>query len=503
MKDSPHRATKHLLGGLLVLLASAAGAFDWRDDAAGPTCDNHLTMGQLAWKSRGGDWRDVNQVAQGQRAYAARDVPEQPSPQRIEIDVTSALRASGTATGSVTLMLRAEPGSLRGQADFFSREARDSLVRPRLELKRVDDSRSQLDPAADTLLDCTSVTSLGQLPLLSVRADRSSLLRFVGHAANTSPILSARLVLTSYRQYAGGARVGVYRADMPGERPAAAPRLGLASRTLLDAGLRGQPSVLFASGFERWPWQFEWRDLTPRSQAEVVTRDPELGFEPLDGKALRVRLKRDTHLALDLRLQFGRFGIDEPEELYLRYYLRLGSDWNPSTDGGKLPGLAGTYGRGGWGHRKADGRNGWSMRGAFAARPGNADSVRGLTALATLACHARIHEATCETWGWGQGPGAVIENGRWYAVEQRVRLNTPGRADGEFEAWIDGQQVYRRDSIVYRDVPELRIETAWFDIYFGGTEKAPADMTLYLDNVVVAREYIGPMAGIVKGMPGR
>jgi hypothetical protein len=61
-------------------------------------------------------------------------------------------------------------------------------------------------------------------------------------------------------------------------------------------------------------------------------------------------------------------------------------------------------------------------------------------------------------------------------------------------AWIDGQLVFERTDVRYRVVPTLRIEELWMNVYHGGTAKAQKDMSLYIDNVVVARRYIGPMA---------
>jgi hypothetical protein len=54
-----------------------------------------------------------------------------------------------------------------------------------------------------------------------------------------------------------------------------------------------------------------------------------------------------------------------------------------------------------------------------------------------------------------------------------------------------------------RDVDHLRIETVWLNAYHGGAEKSPQDQHLYIDNVVVARRYIGPMAGKAVKSAGR
>jgi len=33
----------------------------------------------------------------------------------------------------------------------------------------------------------------------------------------------------------------------------------------------------------------------------------------------------------------------------------------------------------------------------------------------------------------------TIERDRWYCLEQMIKANTPGKADGELAAWIDGK----------------------------------------------------------------
>jgi hypothetical protein len=85
-----------------------------------------------------------------------------------------------------------------------------------------------------------------------------------------------------------------------------------------------------------------------------------------------------------------------------------------------------------------------------------------------------------------------MENNRWYAVEQYVKLNNPEAHDGIFRAWVDGQQVMEKTAIQFRRTQELKIESIWMNVYFGGVAPTPKDMTLYIDNVVVARKYIGP-----------
>ena len=74
-------------------------------------------------------------------------------------------------------------------------------------------------------------------------------------------------------------------------------------------------------------------------------------------------------------------------------------------------------------------------------------------------------------------------------------MNSPGRNDGVLKAWIDGVLVFERSDLRFRDVPELKIESLWMNVWYGGTDPAPQDMTLYIDNLVISRKYIGPVTG--------
>ncbi len=44
----------------------------------------------------------------------------------------------------------------------------------------------------------------------------------------------------------------------------------------------------------------------------------------------------------------------------------------------------------------------------------------------------------------------------------------------------------------WADTEALKIEQVWMNVYHGGTKPSPYDQHLYIDNVVIARKYIGP-----------
>ena len=53
--------------------------------------------------------------------------------------------------------------------------------------------------------------------------------------------------------------------------------------------------------------------------------------------------------------------------------------------------------------------------------------------------------------------------------------------------------MFEKTDVRVRDVPRIRIEQIWMNVYYGGTETAASELHLFIDNVVVARDYIGPM----------
>ncbi|MBL8323903.1 MAG: hypothetical protein JNJ89_02985 [Rubrivivax sp.] len=460
----------------------------------GTTCQAYLA-GALPWQREGGDWRDAQGRLHGAQAF----------------DVASAtpLGAAWDATRPVTRWLtegrRRAALLLRAQGDadtvhFHSREARPS-DRPVLALEWADGGRDLLAPSGDTNLDCTTIRALGRLPALTVSERINALLEFALPAAPAGRKLQrARLVLAAVGT-PGRASIGLFEAALPG-LPAGPAQMGLAAGYPADRGIERDPQVVYAAGFDDGAWAPRFAKGS-QGELQVVGDDAALGFAPLAGPALRVKFKKGSNYGATLRVLLKDHG-GEPEELFFRYYLRFGRDWNPHVDGGKLPGLAGTYNRAGWGGRRADGHNGWSMRAAFARAFPADHPLHGVTQLQSYAYHAEMPTDYGEGWVW---PGALVPRERWASVEQRVKLNRPGAADGEFQAWVDGHLVLHRKGLRYRRTDALRIESAWLDFYHGGTATSPHDQHVFIDNVVVARRYIGPMAGAAPaaaaGRPGK
>jgi hypothetical protein len=260
--------------------------------------------------------------------------------------------------------------------------------------------------------------------------------------------------------------------------------------SLLLATLAGAPAVwlltaqpappaaasapLFTCDFESPGWYSEWGLDKPEPTLSTIAEEPALKFEP-----------QGSNLGCNLQYRFLKRTGSEPEEIWMRYYLRFADDWDPAAQGGKLPGISGTYGRAGWGGRPVNGHDGWSARGLFSR------FANGETPIGFYCYHVDMRGKYGSGWVWDRDRLGYLRNNRWYAIEQHVRLNSPGMHDGVLRAWIDGRLAFEKTDVRLRDTANLRIEAVWMNVYQGGTNPAASDDHLYLDDVAISRSPIG------------
>lgn len=482
-----------LSGTLLSLEALAEPDFTHRfsDEVSGVGCQYYSVGGRQSWKRKLGDWIDRKGVMHGDEAYAVARTGQAPLSEGMYLDLTELGRQwLSDRRPNTGILLRALSGN--ATLELPSREADPSLA-PVLELEWNDGSRDSLEVVVDATLDCSTDKGNGKSKRLRIAPELNVLLVFELPKRPVAELRKAQLRLQPKRLYGRSLTIGAFSTQPPWATAAQARTDGIAAGYVQDAGIGADPAVLFATSFEDQDWIRDWNRPTGGDVARVDAGEDN-GFVPLVGSAIRATLNKGENTALNLRYLFRRHHDEEPEEAYFRYYLRLGSDWKPDIEGGKMPGFAGTYGRAGWGNRITDGTDGWSARGsfsrAFPLRPGE----KPLTALGSYVYHAEVKSPFGVHWSWSLGRGGLVYNERWYCVEQHVKLNTPGKHDGVLRAWIDGVLVSERTGISFRTVADLRIESLWMNVYHGGTAKSPRDMSLYIDNVVIARRYIGPMS---------
>jgi hypothetical protein len=391
-----------------------------------------------------------------------------------------------------SILLRVEPGGSAGPANFASREHADTALAPSLAVKWSDGQVERLDAVADTFFACPTVRNLGNSTQLRVGGVMTTLLEFPFKPRPGQTVSSLVLSLSPLKLYGRNVRIGVYGPQLPRAANPVASDRGLSMDMDRDGGIDRHKDVLYTQNFEDDSWRVFVTGPKTAESLRTLSDDKANRFAPLDRKALAVTIPKGGSLGLNHQLRFSTWPGGEPDEAYFRYQLRFAENWNPVIDGGKLPGFAGTYGNAGWGMRRSDGTNGWSARGAFMRHDAKGEPDSPWRAIGTYAYTASNEGNSGQVWGWNLGPTGRLTRNRWYSIEQYLKLNTPGQSNGVYRAWIDGQLAFERTDLHWRDVNTLRIESVWLNVFHGGTAKTDRDLTLYMDNLVVARRYIGP-----------
>jgi hypothetical protein len=86
----------------------------------------------------------------------------------------------------------------------------------------------------------------------------------------------------------------------------------------------------------------------------------------------------------------------------------------------------------------------------------------------------------------------AIPRDKWICVEFMVKHNTPGEANGEQAFWIDGELTGHWTGFEWRTTPALWANSLAVESYVTDRwTKNPVNI-VFFDNVVVARDYIGP-----------
>jgi hypothetical protein len=88
-------------------------------------------------------------------------------------------------------------------------------------------------------------------------------------------------------------------------------------------------------------------------------------------------------------------------------------------------------------------------------------------------------------------PNFLPERNRWYCYELMVRANTPGQSNGEVKYWIDGTLISDFPDLNIRSTDTLKIDEGHIGLHAQHSERVNKK---WYDNIVIATQYIGPMA---------
>ena len=255
-----------------------------------------------------------------------------------------------------------------------------------------------------------------------------------------------------------------------------------------EPGLAGRGDIVWFEDFESPDWKQHW-NLEVSEEARTVD-DARFVFQ--GRRALAIRSTKGEHGSMG-----GSIYLPEgADKLYVRYYLYFPKDF--------------TWGEGRYCHLKLFGLEGlrtgerWKPTSA-GVKPTGTDkfSSRICARPKTGELHFYVYHPD-QRGGYGDNREcrATLERGRWHSLETMLTVNTVGKKDGEVACWLDWELVGRAEGLCFRTIDDLRIRKARFDNYWGGAgdeNTAPVDQVHYIDNIVVATDYIGPAQAQVEG----
>lgn len=262
---------------------------------------------------------------------------------------------------------------------------------------------------------------------------------------------------------------------------------GLAVNYRHDVGIEKDPAVIAATGFETPNWAegaFKYTRALPVGYEH--TRDPSI---VLSGKgSLQIQQKAGTHQPYEFAP-----AIPENEVVYVRWYRRYeaGYDWTQH----KMPGV----------YAKASN----DQNGTAGVKPTGCDkySCKLFVDWNGQPAFYSYHPDQKTIWGdhfkQNINTPITLQTERWYCFEMMLKSNTPGQYDGELKMWINGVLKGHVQNLRFRTCGTLMINEFTHSAYVGGTWNSLRDQKLWDDNLVIATEYIGPMAQVTEpGSPG-
>ncbi len=268
---------------------------------------------------------------------------------------------------------------------------------------------------------------------------------------------------------------------------------GLAAHLPPGQSLPSHPAVLFADDFEHAELGKGWDEVGNKNGKVLTLSDP--GLPQLGKHALRV----ESHLGQDTGGGLTRWFEPTPR-LFIRFYTRFDAQCDYVHHFVTLRANRGLRG----GDR-------WSGFGGAGLKPTGEE--RFSTAIEPWGnwgknpppgqwnFYSYWHEMTPSPDGkyWGNSfivaDSQVIPRERWICVEFMLQENTPGQPDGEQAFWIDGELQGHWKGINWRKSPTLHANALTLETYVTDRwTKNPVNV-VFFDDVVIARNYVGPIPG--------
>jgi hypothetical protein len=320
--------------------------------------------------------------------------------------------------------------------------------------------------------------------------------------------------------------------------------LGIAAEAGSEGALKTHPDVIKAGDFSADSMKAMFDRMPLLTRAELL---PDVdGSTMLRGRFVTKwqpgeTSESDLHWAFDgsTLLMPGGDAVDPnmpplwvENEMFARLYVMLEDDFDSTLDGNKM--AMGWDLRMGWWHRdmkywqnitgngglRGDGRRyliprqkSWFPHPTQYGYHGHSIRMEAGKASKTGNPYAELRPIQSYTYNIDQtdddygdmlrlGTG-VIRKGRWFCVEQQIKMNSvvgpfdvqgngEAVADGVMRTWLDGALVSEYTQLRWRRHPQMGVQGAWINWYFGGKPNPDREMHWRMNHFVVARKYIGP-----------
>jgi hypothetical protein len=483
---------------LLVFLSnySFGGESSWSEgkcDASknifeGATRDFYNRGAGKAWKNKQGDWLDAKLTPQGNKPFTKVSIKSKKKYDLVNIDGTILTKYwQRKIIPNHGFFIRRLKGD---KPIFFSKDNNNSKLSPHLIIKTKLKTYN-LTAIADTELSLSTYQCINSNELLN--SYHNLILRFdLSHIKEE--IIEANLQLTLAKDPLPSS-LNIYAVNI--EDNLYFKEFGLTDNYVNDESLKHDKHVFYYENFDDDQWRDKWGVSYWGSSYRITNKNEYENFIPLNKSALEITIEKGKHSGMSAHYPLSNlsgYTSQKIKSAYLRYNLQLGSNWSLSTSG-KLPGFAGIYGdesyKAGWGGRKSDGTNGWSTRGMITPTLSLENTLAARTPIGSYIYHADMKYTYGDERAWNLDDISVLKNNTWYSIEQYVHMNTSGNNDGILKAWVNGVLVYSQENIRFTDNPHIGIESVWLDIYHGGSATAPKNLTLFIDDLVIASKYIG------------
>lgn len=265
---------------------------------------------------------------------------------------------------------------------------------------------------------------------------------------------------------------------------------GFAAKLKADTGAGAHPAVIFADNFETGELGARW-DEKGAGKGKAISFAPAGGGE-CGQRCMRVEARLGENEGDGLTKWF-----QPADTVFIRFYTRFDAACDYVHHFVTLRANKGQRG----GEK-------WSGFGGAGLKPAGDD--RFSTALEPWGNWAKWpapgrwnfysywHEMKPSGDGkyWGNQflpePQEAIAKERWICAEFMLRHNTPGQPDGEQAFWIDGHLLGHWRGISWRKTEALKANALTLESYVTDRWTKNPVNTVFFDNLIIAREYIGP-----------